>query len=318
MMFVHDDPDFEPLLRIVAEKRRLPVGLVEKDYWVTHSLWALHAQGYDVWFKGGTSLSKGFGLIERFSEDLDLKVEPGRVEDIEPVKNWKSEGKKAIAERTAYFGKLAGQLAVPGATARLGPIEDPSFRSANIQVLYPGRHISSLTPALRPFVLLEVGSARVTPHVARDMTSFVHEHLEREGLLVEFEDNRPRGIRCVHPLVTLLEKLDALMRRFPRIDAVPATFVRHFEDAARIVRSRSLPPLPGYTNVRALAEEMLAQRQIAALPSRAHPALAPADDGLWREVLEANEANAPMYWGPRLSLEDSCAELRAWIAAEFE
>lgn len=68
MSFVHDDPDFPDLLRIVAERRGLGVALVEKDYWVTHTLWALHAQGFEVWFKGGTSLSKGFGLIERFSE----------------------------------------------------------------------------------------------------------------------------------------------------------------------------------------------------------------------------------------------------------
>jgi predicted nucleotidyltransferase component of viral defense system len=38
-------------------------------------LWALHTQGLEVWFKGGTSLSKGVGLIERFSEDIDLKRE---------------------------------------------------------------------------------------------------------------------------------------------------------------------------------------------------------------------------------------------------
>ena len=73
MTFVHDDADFDALLQIVAQTRGLGVALVEKDYWVTHTLWALHAQGFEVWFKGGTSLSKGFGLIERFSEDLDLK-----------------------------------------------------------------------------------------------------------------------------------------------------------------------------------------------------------------------------------------------------
>lgn len=74
MSFVHDDPDFDDLLQIVSGERGLSRGLVEKDYWVTHSLWALHDAGFEVWFKGGTSLSKGFGLIERFSEDLDLKI----------------------------------------------------------------------------------------------------------------------------------------------------------------------------------------------------------------------------------------------------
>jgi len=178
MSFVHDDPDFDALLQIVAANRGLGVGLVEKDYWVVHTLWALHAQGFEVWFKGGTSLSKGFGLIQRFSEDLDLKIEPGHVASLRSVTNWKSEGAKATAERKGYFETLANALAVPGATVQLGTVVDRSFRSANLQVNYPGRYRGSLAPVLRPFVLLEVGSARVTPFVARDMSSFVHDHLE--------------------------------------------------------------------------------------------------------------------------------------------
>lgn len=92
MSFIHDDRDFDALLRIVADKRKISVGLVEKDYWVTHVLWALQHRGFDLWFKGGTSLSKGFALIERFSEDLDLKLEPGSVTGIPTVTDWKSFG----------------------------------------------------------------------------------------------------------------------------------------------------------------------------------------------------------------------------------
>ena len=65
MSFVHDDPEFGDLLRIVAGERRIAPGLVEKEYWVTHTLWALHDTSFDVCFKGGPSLSKGFGLIAR-------------------------------------------------------------------------------------------------------------------------------------------------------------------------------------------------------------------------------------------------------------
>ncbi|WP_255207742.1 MULTISPECIES: nucleotidyl transferase AbiEii/AbiGii toxin family protein [unclassified Myxococcus] len=79
MSFIHDDSAFDDLLQIVAAHNKMSLALVEKDYWVTHTLWALHATGFDVWFKGGTSLSKGFSLIHRFSEDLDLKIEPGNV-----------------------------------------------------------------------------------------------------------------------------------------------------------------------------------------------------------------------------------------------
>jgi hypothetical protein len=318
MTFVHDDADFDALLQIVAEKRGLGVALIEKDYWVTHTLWALHTQGFEVWFKGGTSLSKGFGLIERFSEDLDLKLEPGSVGPLRSVTNWKSEGAHATSERKAHFEALADLLRVPGATTTQGRVVDPSFRSANLQVHYPAKHLGSFASLLSSFVLLEVGNARVTPFVARDMTSFVHEHLEREGQLGDFEDNRPRGVRCVHPLVTLLEKLDALMRRLPREDAGPATFVRHVEDAARIARARAaLPPPAGYPTVRALADEMLAQKQISALPTAAHAAFTPNDSGRWHAVRKAHEAIGPMFWGPRLSLEDACADVRHWLADEL-
>ena len=318
MTFVHDDADFDALLQIVALKRGLGVALVEKDYWVTHTLWALHAQGFEVWLKGGTSLSKGFGLIERFSEDLDLRLEPGRVRALRSVINWKSEGTKATTERKAHFETLADILRVPGATTSQGDVVDLSFRSANLQIDYPGKHLGSLASMLRPFVLLEVGNARVTPFVARDMTSFVHDHLEREGQLGDFDDNRPRGVRCVHPLVTLLEKLDALIRRLPREDAAPATFVRHVEDAARIVRARaSLPRLADYASVRALADEMLAQKQIATLPTSAHAAFAPNDSDRSRAVRHTHEAIGPMFWGPRLSVEDSFADVRAWLGDEL-
>ncbi len=67
MRFPHDDPEFDDLLRIAADARRISVAMTEKDYWVTHALWSLEVQGFDVWFKGGTSLSKGFGLIRRRS-----------------------------------------------------------------------------------------------------------------------------------------------------------------------------------------------------------------------------------------------------------
>ena len=61
MTFVHDAPEFEDLLAIAAGKRGIAPGLIEKDYWVMHAVWALHEQGFGVWFKGGPSLSKATG-----------------------------------------------------------------------------------------------------------------------------------------------------------------------------------------------------------------------------------------------------------------
>ncbi len=69
-------PAAKQLLTLVADERGLDPMLVEKDYWIMHCLWGLQAQGFQFDLKGGTSLSKGFGVIHRFSEDIDIRIEP--------------------------------------------------------------------------------------------------------------------------------------------------------------------------------------------------------------------------------------------------
>lgn len=76
-MNLHEDNDvFLELIAVAAENIGLPQIYVEKDYWVTKALKKLSESKYaaDVVFKGGTSLSKAYRLIDRFSEDIDLAV----------------------------------------------------------------------------------------------------------------------------------------------------------------------------------------------------------------------------------------------------
>jgi hypothetical protein len=66
-------------IRETAARRGLLPVMVEKDFWVSWTLAVLFAHpefGGQLVFKGGTSLSKVFGVIERFSEDIDLSVSP--------------------------------------------------------------------------------------------------------------------------------------------------------------------------------------------------------------------------------------------------
>lgn len=66
------------LFKNVSEKIGLSVFIVEKDFWVVWTLWRLFEQKElrpYLTFKGGTSLSKVFGVIKRFSEDIDLSIE---------------------------------------------------------------------------------------------------------------------------------------------------------------------------------------------------------------------------------------------------
>jgi hypothetical protein len=209
---------------------------------------------------------------------------------------------------------------VPGATVTLDPNWDKYWRGARLRVSYPGRHLGDLPPMVKPFVLLEAGSARVTPSVASGvMTSFVHDELLQLNQLVDYEDNRPRELRCVHPLVTLIDKLDALRRKVMDDALEPAAFARHFEDAAHIIRQEAqLPALPDFYNAVDLAHDMRDERDIADLPEATLTAFAPAATPRWDSIRRAHDAIAPMFWGPRISIDDACAQIRAWVAANFE
>ena len=75
--FLHERRDFKALVETVAESEKInDPGLVEKDYWIMYAVFGLKQLGLTFELKGGTSLSKGFGIIQRFSEDIDIRIEP--------------------------------------------------------------------------------------------------------------------------------------------------------------------------------------------------------------------------------------------------
>lgn len=76
-MRLHEHPDFTAFVTATAAERELAEAFVEKDYWITEILRVIATTLPDrAIFKGGTSLSKGWGLLDRFSEDIDLFVDP--------------------------------------------------------------------------------------------------------------------------------------------------------------------------------------------------------------------------------------------------
>jgi len=77
--FARSSQERADVIREVAARRNISAVMVEKDFWVSWALAVLfaHPEFCDqLVFKGGTSLSKVFGVIERFSEDIDLSVSP--------------------------------------------------------------------------------------------------------------------------------------------------------------------------------------------------------------------------------------------------
>ena len=72
-----DDAIFATTVDTVADQLDISATAVEKDYWVSQILRVLEIEFSDDFiFKGGTSLSKGYRIVERFSEDIDILVLP--------------------------------------------------------------------------------------------------------------------------------------------------------------------------------------------------------------------------------------------------
>ena len=73
-MYLHKDNKelFRDAIMLTSQKLEVSEDIVEKDYYVTMILRKLSGIKYPVVFKGGTSLSKAFGVIDRFSEDIDI------------------------------------------------------------------------------------------------------------------------------------------------------------------------------------------------------------------------------------------------------
>lgn len=76
-MRLHEHEDFAAFVTAAAAESQLSEPFVEKDYWITEILRTVaDTLGDRAIFKGGTSLSKGWNFLDRFSEDVDLFVNP--------------------------------------------------------------------------------------------------------------------------------------------------------------------------------------------------------------------------------------------------
>ncbi len=145
---------------------------------------------------------------------------------------WANQGRGATQSRERYWRRLCSELEIPGA-ATIMESNDSRWRSVNIRLAYP-QAVGNLPAPLSAGVLLELGNARVLPAQRRQLQSWACKRAKLQSGQPDFLDNTPEPILCVDPTVTLIEKIDAICRRYPSTRSA-ADFVRHFEDAARII-----------------------------------------------------------------------------------
>ena len=228
-MLLHEIPDFRDLIAVTARERGIDPGLVEKDYWIMHALWGLQQLGFTFELKGGTSLSKGYGLIHRFSEDIDILIHP---EGALPV--GRNQNKPAhVAARQAFYDELAATIAIPGfrSAERDTDFDDVRYyRSAGIRLPYA--ELNPLPAGIKAGILLEAGFDQVAPNRPRLISSWAYEQAAASGLQ-DLTDNRAPDVPCYEPGYTLVEKLQTISTKYrAQQDSgqMPTNFMRHYYD----------------------------------------------------------------------------------------
>ena len=245
----------------VEDATGVPMGHVEKDFWVTEVLRGV-AQcsaetGVSAVFKGGTSLSKAFGLIHRFSEDVDIIVVapgPTRGADDRCLKSF-------VAAAQASTGLAA---AVEGHSATRGV-----KRTAVLS--YP---TAAQTGALRAGVLLELGvRGGAMPTVARSVTSLLVEHAPVAGYDLDFNEAEAVELHVLAPVRTLVEKLMIVHHAAVSDDGTEqARLARHYYDIWCLLRDANTIAAMGESPVDVLAREVATFTQSAELETSNRPA----------------------------------------------
>ncbi|MBO4405354.1 MAG: nucleotidyl transferase AbiEii/AbiGii toxin family protein [Alphaproteobacteria bacterium] len=241
-MNLYDAPDVERRAVFVEAAAKIGIrqDMIEKDFWVS---WVLNRMFNDdelariFLFKGGTSLSKAFNCIRRFSEDIDLLLALSEVSDPgesflkERSRNAINTFKSKTGKRTAAYVK---EILKPRLSALLAPycivIQDPSEPN-NLYVKFSS--VFSSSGYIRSDIKLEIGAfAEGTPFAPMKIQSYVSEQFE------EFTEDCVR-IPTVSIARTFWEKITVLhyLNFLPSEKATPMRLSRHYYDIFMLANS---------------------------------------------------------------------------------
>jgi len=229
--------DRREALAVAADRSGRPLHLLEKDVWVVWTLATLFGSelGKHLVFKGGTSLSKAYGVIRRFSEDVDLTydiraIAPDLVgENGEGLPKNRSEEKrwsKAVRHRLPeWVEETVGPVFAGAIDAQSLPA---TLRMENDKLFVDYEATSAGSGYVAPSVMLEFG-ARSTgePASPREVTCDAAEMIEG----VEFPTARPR---VMHAERTFWEKATAIHVYCLQERLRGERFARHWHDVVRL------------------------------------------------------------------------------------
>jgi hypothetical protein len=239
------------LIAQVAGALATDEGLVEKDWYVVRALAVIAAVDHAdaaLAFSGGTPLSKGWGLIKRFSEDIDFKVAM-------PVAASRT---KASNQRRAYRQRLLDALTAGEFTQAGAPLVRNESRFFSVDLTYPS--VFDVGPGLRPHIRVEVSFCTPTlPPIARPIQSLI--------AMAQHQPPDVPAFPCIDPVETAADKLSALTWRIltRQRGAIgdDATLIRHLHDLAAL--KSVVETVPAFTTLAFQAAAADAGRGVGAI-----------------------------------------------------
>lgn len=226
----------------VALKTELPPSSIEKDWWVTQVLKALHTLPYaeHIAFKGGTSLSKCWNLIARFSEDIDIALSReflgfgGELSKTQISDKLRRAACSFVRGKMQYDVKEA--LLAQGIRQDVFSVDvvitpvttvDPEVITVTYQSLY------DVSPYIKNTVKLEIsGRSMVDPVEKKFINAAIDAHFPNAPFAEE-----PFEVNAVIPERTFLEKVFLLHEEFHKDVVRVERMSRHVYDLAMMMDS---------------------------------------------------------------------------------
>jgi hypothetical protein len=202
-MKLHLNPQlFKQSIEFTAQQMNIPAIYVEKDYWVTLVLHAIYQDeiGKDIVFKGGTALSKCFGIIERFSEDIDLIV----------IRHEGDSGNKLtnkIKNISAFVSKIVPEVNLPEVTQKMGMNRKTAHTYS--------KEFSGNYGQIRDVIIVEATwLGYYEPYTTTSISSFIYQMMQSNNQLTLAEefDLSPFEVLTLEPIRTFCEKIMSLVR----------------------------------------------------------------------------------------------------------
>lgn len=227
MKLHHDKKLFSEAIRAASEGLNILPIFIEKDYWITLSLYQLSQSKFSkiTVFKGGTSLSKAYNLISRFSEDIDLAI-------IDYHPKTSHQAKKILTSLTKDITKEFTEKNVDGLTEKGSNFRRSVYEYASTDSKNKSNQIiieaNSLANA-HPYSLLEIESLIRTFFNQSKQNQFSNEF-----------DLEPFKINVLDKRQTLIEKFVSLIRFSfdENVSQTIKTKIRHFYDLYFLVLDR--------------------------------------------------------------------------------